>query len=1046
MPEERKLVTVLFADIVGSTEMGLSHDPEVVRAALGQAFESTSQILREHGGTVEKFIGDAVMAVFGVPAAHDDDPDRAVRAAFALRDRLAAADPGSGPALRVRIGVNTGEAVTGSGDSAQFLVTGPAVNAAARLQQAAAPGEIVVGDLTKRLTSGGVSYGSARAVDAKGIGTLSAWPAERVASDVPEQHRGLPGLRAALIGRDHELRILVESHAGLARRAEPQLVTIYGPAGSGKSRLTTEFIDAIGRDRVRIGRCLPYGEGITYYAIQLILRADVGIEIDDPRDVAIFKLRAAALAAFGDEAAEADAVVRRVSVLAGLERAESALPEVQPDGLREELAFGIRRYFERRAIGSPLVLVFEDVHWAEPGLLDLIENLAEWSRAPLLLLCLARPDFRELRPGWGSAAANSTAITLAPLTSEESRRLITELLAIDDLPEELRSNVVTRAEGNPLYVEEFLRMLMETDRIVKRGDRWTAGASIASAEVPPTLQGLITGRLDRVGADVKALLQRASLAGRLFSTDALTALADGTKPDPALLRDAIRRDLLIEADERALGSGRVFRFKHVLIRDVAYSTLPKAERSRLHDRYGRWLEATLGDRRHEIADIIAHHAEQAFVLARELNAPTAAALGRRALDLLLEAARNANERVDLHAALNLYTRAKGTSDIVGATPEERAEIVGRQLLLRVELVAEQLPPMELAGVIATTKAAGPSKVLAELLMSRAALERDRAEPGQIEAAEETLGEALAVARTVGDADLIADAMWQQAFTRYWGADLDGMDRLLREALEHVRRTGSKRAPVILFWLARSAAYRGDLTEAGRFDQQAIASVPYQSKFFRAMTHVLHARTAGDRADFSRQLDESEQANALLREIGMQMWIANTDWHAGEASLELGDAEGARRALEAAADLFERLKSPGQIPEVRARLARALVLLGDLPQAREHAQVARAVAFASDLESRFIAAVALGEVCEAEGDARAADALLREAVDLLEPSGMGDKLATARVYYARFLLRQGRGDDARRQLELARAFYRDPSAERHRERLDALLRQAATPTG
>ena len=1045
MPEERKLVTVLFADIVGSTEMGLSHDPEVVRSALGRAFESASEILQAHGGTVEKFIGDAVMAVFGVPAAHDDDPDRAVRAAFALRDRMAGADPGGGPALRVRIGVNTGEAVAGSGQSSQFLVTGPAVNAAARLQQAAAPGEIVVGDLTKRLTSGGVFYGSAREVDAKGIGKLAAWPAERVATDVPEQHRGLPGLRAPLIGREHELRILVESYAGLAHRAEPQLVTIYGPAGSGKSRLTSEFVEAIGRERVRVGRCLPYGEGITYYAVQLILRADAGIEIAEQREAAIAKLRAATLAAFGDEVEEADAVARRVSVLAGLERAETTLPEVQPDDLREELAHGLRRYFERRAAGVPLVLVFEDVHWAEPGLLDLIENVAEWSRAPLLLLCLARPDFRELRPAWGTGTANAAAITLAPLTSDETRQLIAELLAIDDLPEEVRSNVVTRAEGNPLYVEEFLRMLMETDRIEKRGDRWTAGASIAMVEVPPTLQGLITARLDRVGADVKALLQRASLAGRLFSTDALTALADGAKPDPTLLRDAIRRDLLIEADERALGSGRVFRFKHVLIRDVAYSTLPKAERSRLHDRYGRWLEVTLGDRRHEIADIIAYHAEQAFLLARELNATTTAALGRRALDLLLEAARNANERVDTHAALNLYARANTAADFVGATPDERAEIVGRRLLLRTELAMERPSPAELAEAVATTRAAGPSKVVAELLIGRAVAERQRREIEGVQAAEATLEEALAVARTIGDVDLATEAMWQRAFTRYWVGDLDGMYRSLREAHAHVRRTGSKGGSKVLFWLARCAAYRGDLSEAGAFDAEAIASFRYQSKFFRALTHLTESWTAADVGDFVRSREEARQANALVRELGLPSWIATTDWHVGEACLELGDAEGARRVLEEAVDLFERRKQLGQIPEVRARLARSLVMLGDVARARENAERAREIVLPYDLESRFIAAVALGEVREAEGDTGTAEALLREAIQILEPSGLGDKLATARVHYARFLIRQGRGGDGRTELERARAFYRDPLAQRHRERIDSLLRQAAAPT-
>src|SRR5437764_4054518 len=382
MPEERKLVTVLFADIVGSTEMGLSHDPEVVRASLGQAFESASEILRAHGGTVEKFIGDAVMAVFGVPAAHDDDPDRAVRAAFALRDRLTSSDDVDGPALRVRIGVNSGEAVAGSGDAAQFLVTGPAVNAAARLQQGAAPGEIVVGDLTKRLTTGGITYGSAREIEAKGIGRIAAWSAEGVVGDVPQQHRGLPGLRAPLIGRDHELRTLVQAYEGVVKDGRPHLLTVYGPAGAGKSRLTSEFFDAIGNDRVRAGRCLPYGEGITYYAVQLIIRADAGIGIAEPREVAIEKIRRAAREAFGDDREDADAVAKRVGVLAGIERAEEALPEVHPDQLREELAFGLRRYLERRAASAPLVLVFEDVHWAEPGLLDLIEDLAEWARAP----------------------------------------------------------------------------------------------------------------------------------------------------------------------------------------------------------------------------------------------------------------------------------------------------------------------------------------------------------------------------------------------------------------------------------------------------------------------------------------------------------------------------------------------------------------------------------------------------------------------------------------------------------------------------------------
>ncbi|MFN2521418.1 MAG: AAA family ATPase [Candidatus Limnocylindria bacterium] len=1038
MPEERKLVTVLFADIVGSTELGLDHDPEVVRASLGRAFDQASEVLRAHGGTVEKFIGDAVMAVFGVPAAHDDDPDRAVRAAFALRDRITLADPGAGPALRVRIGVNTGEAVTGSAQSAQFLVTGPAVNAAARLQQAAAPGEIVVGDLTRRLTAGGIEYGVARGVEAKGIGRLAAWPAERVATEVPEQHRGLPGFHAPLIGRDHELQTLVRAHEGVARGRQPHLVTVYGPAGSGKSRLTSELILTIGPQRVRSGRCLPYGEGITYYAVQLILREDAGIAIADPREVAIRKIRAAALAAFPQEAEEAEAVARRVSVLAGLERAEEALPDVRPDQLREELTFGVRRYFERRAAAAPLVLVFEDVHWAEPGLLETIESLAEWSRAPLLLLCLARPDFREVRPAWGSAAANAAAITLAPLTGEDTRRLIAELLAIDDLPEQVRSDVVTRSEGNPLYVEEFLRMLMETGRIEKRADRWTANASLAQVEVPPTLLGLIMARLDRVEPEVKALLQRASLAGRLFSTDALTALADGSAPDPGLLRDAIRRDLLVEADESALGSGRVFRFKHVLIRDVAYSTVPKSERSRLHDRYGRWLEDSLGDRRHEIADIIAFHSEQAYLFARELGAPGCEELGRRALGLLLEAARAAYERADAHAALNLYARVARVGESVAPTPVERAEIAGRILLARDE-TAEPASDREIGEAIEAARAATPNQVLPELLSLRAREETMRDEP---DAATATLAEAVEAAREAGDPDPLTRAMFQRAFDLYWRGDIEAMYRSLLETHEHATRTGSRWLGLILFWLGKAAVYRGDLTAARAFVDEAIAALPDRSKVFRGIEHNVRAQHALDVGDEATAVVEARRAQELMREAGLPARIAATGWTLGEALLALGDAGGARDALVEAADIFERRGQKGQIPEVRARLARALMLLGDVTAARAQAEAARAVAMRTDIESRYIALIALGEVHEAEGDPAGAERLFREAVALLEPSGLGDVLAEAREHAARFLLHQGRRDEARVILDEVRAFYTDPLAQRHRDRVDALLAQAA----
>jgi len=304
-----------------------------------------------------------------------------------------------------------------------------------------------------------------------------------------------------------------------------------------------------------------------------------------------------------------------------------------------------------------------------------------------------------------------------------------------------------------------------------------------------------------------------------------------------------------------------------------------------------------------------------------------------------------------------------------------------------------------------------------------------------------LREALEVATAISDDDLVTIVMWNQAFGHYWLNDVDGMYRILLEAHDYVKRTRSKHAGLILHWLGRCAAYRGDLTAAAAFADESIAAIPYRSKFWRAATHMVHETVASDRGDAGAALEEARQAQALMRELGLPGWIAATDWSIGQAAFELGDAEGARVALTEAVDLFVRRHQVGQIPEVQARLARALLRLGSLAAAREQAEQARAVAAPTDLESRYIAAVAVGEVREAEGDPVAAEALFREAVTLLEASGFGNRLAAAREDYARFLLRQGRGDDARGQLDQALAFHRDPLAQRHRERIDSLRKQA-----
>ncbi len=1021
---------MLFADIVGSTAQGESQDPEVVRAAMARTFEAASDILRVHGGTVEKFIGDAVMAVFGVPAAHDDDAERAVRAAFAVRDRVTE--------FTVRIGVNTGEVVADTSREGQFLVTGAPVNAAARLQSAAAPGEILVGALTRRLTHGAVRYGTARAIDAKGIGYLEAHPAQAMTSVLPEQQRGLTGLHAPLIGRDGELRLLHDLLARTIQDGAAHLVTIYGPAGSGKSRLVNEFAAAVQGARVRNGRCLPYGEGITYYPVQLILRQDAGIDLTDTREAALGKLRAAALAAV--EADEADAVVARVAVLSGFARADEALADVAREDLGEELRWGLRRYLERRAAEMPLVLVVEDVHCAEPALLDLVENLAELARGPLCIICLARPDLRELRPSWASHVANSTAIALSPLAPDDTRRLIAELLAIDDLSEEVRAEVITRAEGNPLYVEEFLRMLMESARIERKDERWVVAPGSERIEVPPTLIGLIAARLDRVGPEVKRLLQRGSLAGRFFSTTALAVLADGQAPKPDLLRDAVRRDLLVEADERALGQGRVYRFKHVLIRDVAYGTLPKSERSRLHDRYGRWLEESLGERRAEILDIVAHHAEQAYLLARELGLPTANALGERALERLVAAGRIAWDRDDLDAWRGLYTRAAAVAGGLEARTPLAIEARGTAAVAQADLDPSAEHIAQFDEALATARAAGPSRTLAGMLTWKAWYAANFT--GAMDEARASVVEALAVAQGAHDPERVADALAGSVAIEYWLGAVDESYRAGLAALEYSEAHALPRQRAIcLNWLMFDAAEQGAFREVARFSEQWGALLEARgSRVARARGAQWRARVATNIGDYETAIAAGRQAHAIWTELGARVAPAYSGWFLSEALLGHGSPAEALPYLERSVQIFESRGQRGQLPMVQALAAEASVRLGDLPAARQLADDALANALEWDIGALVAARKAAAAVSHAEGDAVAARRLLEEALSILRPTGYRRTTALTQIAFGRLFLAAGKPAEARPHLEAARAFYVDPVAFRKRAEIDGLLRR------
>ncbi|MBD0330245.1 MAG: AAA family ATPase, partial [Thermoleophilia bacterium] len=612
---ERKLASVLFVDLVESSALLAARDPEVVRRRITSFFSDVSRCIEQHGGTVEKFAGDAVMAAFGIPRAHEDDAVRALRAALAVLERVREVG------LDARIGVEAGEVVADSSDST--FATGEAVSLAARLQQAAAPNEILVGPGAYRLAFRAIRLESAGKRDLRGFG--DALPVWRAVGEL-EDASPFGTLEAPFVGRDGELDLLHNTFDRAVRNRRAHLVTIFGEPGVGKSRLAHEFVEGVEGAVVLSGRALPYGEGITYWPLAEMVKAAAGISDDDPVDEAHEKL----LVCCEDEA---------VADLIGL--ASGVLEAMEGERSREEIAWAAREWAETLASAMPLVLVFEDIHWAEDALLDLIEHLADWVRdAPLLLLCLARPELLDERPGWGGGRLRGVSIELDPLPPDESEELVDTLLEQSQLDPACRADILATTEGNPLFVEETVRMLAES------GD--------GKLGIPGTLQAIIAARIDALPPPEKAVLQRAAVVGRTFWLGALAALAPELGPVEELVDDLLRREFVQREPRSTITGERAYRFKHVLIREVAYAGLAKAYRAEYHRGFAEWLRERAGD---ELLEIRAYHLDQAVTLIAELDGGPPEELAREAATALESAGRRALARQANRAARKLLLRA-----------------------------------------------------------------------------------------------------------------------------------------------------------------------------------------------------------------------------------------------------------------------------------------------------------------------------------------------------------------------------------------------------
>ncbi|MGZ4386094.1 MAG: AAA family ATPase, partial [Gaiellaceae bacterium] len=585
----RKVVTVLFCDVVGSTALGESVDPEALQGLLARYFERMREIVEGHGGSVEKFIGDAVMAVFGVPVVHEDDALRACRAAVEMREAFAELG------VQGRIGLNTGEVVTGTEER---LATGDAVNVAARLEQAASPGEILIGEETLALVRAAVETEAVEPLELKGKAEpVPAFRLVSVGGEAPRRHD------VAMVGRERELQALRDAFARAEVNRSCQLFTVLGAAGVGKSRLAYEFLNDLDARVVR-GRCLSYGEGITYWPVVEALK-------------------------------QLDAFPSDPAAIASL---RSLLGETDEGTSAEEIAWAFRKLLEEQARDNPLVCVFDDIHWGEQTFLDLVEHISDLSRdAPLLLLCMARPELLDSRPSWGGGKLNATTVLLEPLSVQETELLLEEFGDVDSA---LRARIIEAAEGNPLFVEEMLALVRET----------TAGEIV----VPPTIQALLGARLDQLDASERGVLERGSVEGRVFHRGAVQALAPEEEELPRRLVSLVRKEL-VRPEKAQLPGDDAFRFRHLLIRDAAYDALPKATRAELHERFSDWLEQRGGDLV-ELDEILGHHLEQAARYKAELGQPDAG-LAERAGNRLASAGRRALWRDDRRAAAPLLERA-----------------------------------------------------------------------------------------------------------------------------------------------------------------------------------------------------------------------------------------------------------------------------------------------------------------------------------------------------------------------------------------------------
>jgi len=1064
--EERKVITVVFADLVGFTARAEDMDPEDVAALLAPYHARLKSELERYGGTVEKFIGDAVMALFGAPTAHEDDPERAVRAALAIRDFARDEE------IELRIGVTTGEALISleaRPEHGETMATGDVINTAARLQTAAPVNGVLVGEATFRATRNAIEYESREPVEAKGKARpVSVWealsPRARITLD------RLHG--ASLVGRSNELALLEGALTRARYERSPQLVTLIGVPGIGKSRLVFELSQAVERDPELIswrqGRCLPYGDGVTFWALGEIVKAQAGILETDSALETEGKLKAAA----DDPWMQA-----HLRPLVGL----AAEQEVGTDRRGEAFA-AWRGFLELLAEERPLVVVIEDLHWADDTLLDFVDHLVEWAGGvPLLVVCTARPELLERRPGWGGGKPNALTLSLSPLSDDDTARLVGDLLERAVLPVETQRELLARAGGNPLYAEQFARVLEERGGLE---EDWP---------LPETIQGLIAARLDLLPREEKALLQDAAALGKVFWAGALASL---TGQEPAILEaqlHALERKQFVRRERQSAVAGEnEYSFRHILVRDVAYGQIPRGERATKHRLAAEWIDS-LG-RPEDQAEMLAHHYLSALEYARATGAATED-LSERARVALREAGDRASGLNAFAAAARFYSSALelwpsgdsgrpsllfaygvarfnsegGGADTVSEARDALLEAGDAALAAEAEILLGELEWNAAMRDRAFAHFERASELVAELPATRSKafvlsqLSRFLMLAGAHAEAIRVGREALAMAEELGLDELQAHALNNIGSALVWSGDPAGITYLERgvavsEAInspEMIRAYGN---------LSTVLAQQGDMSRYAELQARALAL----AERFGLATEVRWFRSAKVETGYwSGRWDEAltlvDELIADAEQGALRYLEAPWRTMRGRMRLARGDLAGALDDSEKAVDLAQLAKDPQILAPTLLFRAHVLIAGDDVKAAgelvRQHAVVQPAeqmlisTAQSVDLPVVVVATGRTDEFMNAVGrvrfpgpwiDAAVAfvDGELNRAAEIYAKIGTRPDEAYARLRAAEQLVVEGRRAEADEHLQKALTFYRSVGATRYIQEGEALFAAAS----